>query len=414
MRAASALTGSAPRCARAGTSASMTAKSAATTNARNVSAALTACASRSSVGNRSATLSSPSSTCTPTSATPVLTAARTARRCGTRPGQRERAGGADERRAARRCDAATARSARRNRRRRCRRSRECERQASPAPLELTYAPMHIVTNAIAAVTTSAGCQRFGRGGRGSWRAGIRRGRKDRHRRKRRDERHRGAPVKHDGERCVRQANGRRTQQHLGEKDHRDRDDGGSDERRLFALPPRADHERDDERRNEQRQQAMRPFPDRTVGHRREDAARAERPIGTGLAGPVYPGPASQDDRPEGDQSPSPAPDGAEFSCQFQGTGAPSWVTMTLDAGSHYSSPATGARRRAREGEGRETLVGARGAAAPRRAAARSASRRSPRERRPYPAATRSSSSATPSTSQNSAFTRRYTSAASSA
>ena len=56
---------------------SSTAKIVATKNARKTSAAFKACASRRSVGSRSATLSNPRTDLQKTSASPVLTAART-------------------------------------------------------------------------------------------------------------------------------------------------------------------------------------------------------------------------------------------------------------------------------------------------------------------------------------------------
>ena len=107
-----------------------------------------------------------------------------------------------ERRRRARCDAAFGRTARACRRRRCRRSRGIERQARPAPLELTYAPMHIVDERDDCRQAERDRQRRRRAATLPARASARLGGggKDGHCGERRDQRHRGCPMQHDRER----------------------------------------------------------------------------------------------------------------------------------------------------------------------------------------------------------------------
>ena len=140
---------------------------------------------------------------------------------------------------------------------------------------------------------------------------------------------------------VRQSNGCRAEQDLDDEDGCDCDDGGSDEGRLLR------------RRHAPITSATTSGATRSARRRCDHSQIVPSlidgkmlPRQSGQSGQVSPAPLirvqlPRTTAPRAIRSVPSARRRQEFSCQFQGTRAPSLVTMTLDAGSLDSSPPRG-------------------------------------------------------------------------
>ena len=91
--------------------------------------------------------------------------------------------------------------------------------------------------------------------------------------KRGDECHRRAPVKDHGDRTIRQDEPSPRRAGPARRRTRDGNEGRHDEGRTRALTPGGDHDRDDERRNAKGEKPVRPLPHRAVGQARGTIAR---------------------------------------------------------------------------------------------------------------------------------------------
>ena len=194
-----------------------------------------------------------------------------------------------------------------------------ERQARPAPLELTYAPMHIVTNAMAAViprTKVADATRESSGER------LRAVHPMLRRKTAMAEsaamsaiavaqcRTTESGVIGQPDRC-------RAEENLNEEEHGDRAGDRRDERRTAPLCPRDGEERDDATAQPKRKQAMRPFPQRPVAQDGNKAPVTERPVRAGQPSAVDSRPAPEHRASSRRRNRQPAPSATDASCSSQ-------------------------------------------------------------------------------------------------